>query len=377
MFVPSKRRMTLGCSLLALAVTASVLEAQVLSPEVRDDGSVVFRVQLGENAKEAVVSVGGQDRPLAKSNGQVWEATISDLAPGIHEYSFRVDGTRMIDPSNRWVKKWRTLASLVEIPADPPALTERQSVPHGVVVHAVYPSASVGGDRPVALYLPPGYDPTAERTYPLLLLLHGFGDDETAWTEVGRANLIADNLIAQDTIEPAIIAMPFGHPVPVGDASGRGEYWQRNDSLFREDVMNDLLPFLEEHLRVSREASGRAVAGLSMGGGHAFAIGLTHPEKFSAVAAFSAAAPQMETEKLLAAFPSLKGPEPTANSLKLLWIPIGESDFLLDRNRAFVGRLKEQGVRHVYRESPGGHEWGLWRAFLPEFLEQAFPKEQR
>jgi enterochelin esterase family protein len=112
-----------------------------------------------------------------------------------------------------------------------------------------------------------------------------------------------------------------------------------------------------------------------MGGGHAFAIGLSHPEDFAAVAAFSAAAPQMETEALLAAFPSLKDPEPTANRLKLLWIPIGESDFLLARNRAFVAQLKEQGVKHVYRESPGGHEWGLWRAFLPEFLEQAFPKK--
>lgn len=348
--------------------------AQVVSPEVRVDGAVVFRVQLGEGAKEAVVSVGGEDRPLTKTEGNVWEATVEGLAPGIHEYAFRVDGTRMIDPSNRFVKKWRSLASLVEIPADPPALTERQNVPHGIVVHAVYPSKAVGGDRPVVLYLPPGYDPTADTQDPLLLLFHGFGDDETAWTEVGRAHLIADNLIAQGKIQPTIIAMPLGHPVPVGPDSRGGDYWQRNDSLFREDVLNDLLPFLEEHVKVSHEATDRAVAGLSMGGGHALSVGLSAPEKFSAVAAFSAATPQLETEELLAAYPSLKGPEPKANSLKLFWIPIGESDFLLDRNRRFVDRLKEQGVTHVYRESPGGHEWRLWREFLPEFLEQAFPK---
>lgn len=375
MVIPSTRRLAFACSLLAFAATASALQAQVVSPEVRDDGSIIFRVQLGENAKEAVVNVGGQDRPLTKTNGYVWEATVEGLNPGIHEYSFRIDGTRMIDPSNRWVKKWRTLASLVEVPADPPALTERQSVPHGVVVQAVYPSKSVGSDRPVVLYLPPGYDPKAERTYPLLLLLHGSGDDETAWTEVGRANLIADNLIAAGKIEPTIIAMPFGHPVRVDDGSRRGDNRQRSDSLFRDDVMNDLLPFLEEHVRVSREPGDRALAGLSMGGGHALSIGLTNPETFSAVAAFSAAAPQAESEELLTLFPSLKGPEPAANSLKLLWIPIGESDFLLDRNRKFVAQLKEQGVKHVYRESQGGHEWGLWRAFLPEFLELAFPKK--
>lgn len=360
---------------IALASSSSTSRAQVVSPEVREDGTVVFRVQLGEKAEQAVVRVGGKDRPLTKGEGNAWEATIEDLAPGIHEYAFQVDGTRMIDPSNRWVKKWRTLASLVEIPANPPALTERQDVPHGVVVHARYASKSVGGDRPVAIYLPPDYDPTAERTYPLLLLLHGFGDDETAWTEVGRAHLIADNLIAAGKIEPTVIAMPFGHPVPVGADSRRAEYWQRNDALFREDVMNDLLPFLEDHFQVSDDAADRAVAGLSMGGGHAFSIGLSNPEKFSAVAAFSAAAPQLETEELLAAFPSLRGPDAPANRLELLWIPIGESDFLLDRNRKFVAQLKEQGVTHVYRESPGGHEWGLWRAFLPEFLEQSFPKK--
>ncbi|HEV7280574.1 MAG TPA: alpha/beta hydrolase-fold protein [Pirellulaceae bacterium] len=369
------RCLSVAACLMALAASSSTARAQVVSPEVREDGAVIFRVQLGENAKQASVNIGGKDRPLTKTDGNVWEATAENLAPGIHEYAFQVEGTRMIDPSNRWVKKWRTLASLVEIPANPPSLTERQDVPHGVVVHARYPSKSVGGDRPVALYLPPGYDPTEERTYPLLLALHGFGDDETAWTEVGRAHLIADNLIAAGKIEPTIIAMPFGHPVPIGDDSRRGEYWQRNDSLVREDVMNDLLPFLETHVRVSQNPADRAVAGLSMGGGHALSIGLSNPEQFSAVAAFSAAAPQLETDELLAAFPSLRGPDASANRLKLLWIPIGESDFLLDRNRKFVAQLKEQGVTHVYRESPGGHEWGLWRAFLPEFLEQAFPKE--
>jgi enterochelin esterase-like enzyme len=220
------------------------------------------------------------------------------------------------------------------------------------------------------VYTPSEYaiDPT--RSFPLVVLLHGYGDDETAWTEVGRAHLIADNLIAAKRIEPVIIAMPFGHPVPISLSQRPSDYFERNNELFERDVMGDLLPFLEQRFAVRKDVTGRSIVGLSMGGGHAVDIGLRNVDMFFAIGAFSAAVPELDQQTLLARYPALSGSEPTANRLKEFWIPIGEEDFLLGRNEAFHSGLKSIGIRHEFTKTSGGHEWQVWREYLPEFLER-------
>ncbi len=343
------------------------------SPEVHADGRVTLRLRA-EKANEVLVSLGGTKVPMTKNDKGIWEGTSEPLLPQIYDYSFKVDGTTMIDPSNRLVKKWLTLASMVEIPGTPPRLTEFTDVPHGVVQRLIYPSVSVGHSRPVIVYTPPGYESSGDTQYPVVLLLHGYGDDETAWIEVGRAHLIADNLIAAGKIEPAIIVIPYGHPVPIEAGERPDYYFGHNNDLYEQDITKDLLPFIEQKFHVRSDAAGRSIVGLSMGGGHALDTGLKNIDKFSSIGAFSAATPQLTVEDLMKQYPSLSGSEPAANSLKHLWIPIGDKDFLLERNDKFAEQLKHAGVKHEYLKTEGGHEWKLWRDYLPQFLEKVAGK---
>ena len=365
----------ISTSLILLGLQMSDADAQrIRSPEVNHDGTVTLRLK-SENAGTVTAKIGGTDLPLTKDSHNVWAVTTETLPPGIHDYSFDVDGTRMIDPSNRNVKKWFSLASMVEVPGDPPLLTEFQEVPHGVVQRLIYPSISVGHSRPVIVYTPPGYHAAATQNFPLVVLLHGFGDDEAAWTEVGRAHLIADNLIATRKIRTCIIAMPFGHPLPPPYNDRSDDYSPNNADLSEKDIISDLLPFLENRFRLQTDVANRSIVGLSMGGGHAIDTGLKNIETFSAIGAFSAAAPQLETDDLLQKYPALTGPDPAANKLRHFWIPIGDEDFLLKRNDRFVGQLAAAGVAHNYIKTSGGHQWNLWRQYLPEFLQMAVPAD--
>lgn len=369
----SARRLVISVCIPVMLMSAA--EAQhIKSPEVHDDGRVTVRIRSA-NAAKITTSIHGQKLELIKGDNDLWSGTTKPLPPGIYDYTFDVDGTKVIDPSNRRVKKWASLASMVEVPGDPPLLTEFCDVPHGVVHRAIYNSTSVGHTRPVMIYTPPGYGSSPER-FPVVLLLHGFGDDETAWTEVGRAHLIADNLIAQNRIRPCVIAMPYGHPIPFPYGQRPDNYFPDNADLYTLDLMQDLLPYLRQNYLVVTDASNLSVAGLSMGGGHAIDTGLKSPSAFSAVGAFSAAAPQLDNSELVRKYNSLGGAEPAANQLQTFWIPIGKDDFLLDRNDRFAAQLKSLGVQHVYEQTDGGHAWNVWREYLPKFLEKAVGARQ-
>jgi enterochelin esterase family protein len=356
-----------------VCLMSDAIAQSLLSPEILSDGRVTLRLRA-EKAAEVEVSLGGSKLPMTKNDKGVWEGTSEPLAPQIYDYTFKVDGTDMIDPSNRWVKKWLTLTSMVEIPGKPPLLTEFTDVPHGTVRRMIYPSTSVGHSRPVMIYTPPGYESSTDTKYAVVLLLHGYGDDETAWTDVGRAHLITDNLIAAGRIEPVIIVMPYGHPEPIQLSERPDNYFQDNNDLYEKDITKDLLPYIEQGFRVRTDAAGRSIVGLSMGGGHALDTGLKNIDKFASIGAFSAATPELDTSALLQQYPSLSGSEPAANALKHLWIPIGDKDFLLERNDKFVEQLKIAGVKHEYLKTEGGHEWKLWRDYLPEFLEKVVGK---
>jgi enterochelin esterase-like enzyme len=341
----------------------------VVSPEVHGDRRVTFRF-VGKEADAVKVNLDNQDRPLQREVDGVWSYTTEPLEPGIHDYMFDVDGARVTDPRNRWLKKWFTCASMVEIPSDPPLVTEQQGVPHGAVHRHIYPSKTTGTERAAIVYTPPGYDVKASKPYPVVVLCHGFGDDETAWTEVGRTHHIADNLIAAGKIEPMVIVMPHGHPVSLAERTWSEDYNARNSDAMVDDVVNDLLPLIEQHYNVTSEAGQRAIVGLSMGGGHSIMGGMLHPDKFAWVGAFSAATPQGELSET---HPKLiEDPEGANQKRKLFWIACGTDDFLIGRNREFNDRLNEHGVRHTYVETKGSHNWNVWRDYLPTFLQQLF-----
>ncbi|WP_161604234.1 alpha/beta hydrolase-fold protein [Roseiconus nitratireducens] len=342
---------------------------RIQSPEVHPDGRVTLRVVAPE-ADEVVAEISRVEDgrfSLTKGDEGIWEGVHGPLKPGIYEYSFEVDQTPQIDRLNRWIKKWYSLNSLFEVPGDPPLLTEVQSVPHGVLHHHLYSSPVTDSQRRCIVYTPPSYQSDPDRTFPVLFLLHGFGDDQTAWTEVGRAHLIADNLIAAGKAKEMLIVMPHGHPVdlPYGDRDEN--YGAENNAAMQREIVEVLLPWVAEHYRVASTPEQRAIAGLSMGGGHAIRISLGS-NAFGWVGAFSAAAP--EEESLQELCPDL---EQFKQQTRLFWIPCGKDDFLLERNEAFDKQLSDAGVTHQFVKTAGAHNWDVWRDdYLPKYLPQLF-----
>src|SRR6202140_3641698 len=200
--------------LLALLTLAAVAPSQftrsqtppppIVSPEVRPDNRVIFRFR-DPNAKEVAVQIAGVQKPLPmqKDDQGVWSVTTDPLAPDLYGYTFIADGVSMFDPSNHAIKpNFLYRASEVHVPGPATLSWEIGAVPHGEIHHHFYKSAVVGDNRDFFVYTPPGYDSRAKQTYPVLYLLHGFSDDASAWTAVGRANVILDNLIAQGKTKP-------------------------------------------------------------------------------------------------------------------------------------------------------------------------------
>ena len=195
----------------------------------------------------------------------------------------------------------------------------------------------------------------------MLYLLHGNNDTAAGWTEVGRANLILDNQIAEKKSVPMIIVMPFGHAAPYGA--------QNNNPLFERYLLEEVIPAVEQKYRVRPGREGRAIVGLSMGGGQALSIGLSHLDWFSAVGSFSGAVPNnMQTQ-----FKSLwDDPKGTNAKLKLLWIGCGKQDSLMERSRQLSTLLKTNAIEHTLYEIDGRHNYAAWRKFLAETAPHLF-----
>ncbi len=319
---------------------------QIVSPEVHADRRVTFRFKSAAASRVAVQGIAGLDaQPLAKGQGDVWEVTVGPLEPELYSYVFVVDGSVVTDPQNRLVKKWLSLNSMFLVPGDPPLLHEQQAVPHGVVHHHIYHSQANNSERGVYIYTPPDYQVDAPKKYPLLILMHGYGDDESAWLEVGRTNFIVDNLIGQEKIQPLIVAMPYGHPLPIELRTAFDQYADRNMVLMERDVLQDLIPYVSKQYRLKKGREYRAIVGLSMGGGQSLTIGLSNLEQFAWIGGFSSAAPQGTLDEQYA---SLLADVPATNQrIELLWIGCGKGDFLLQRNQAFVDWLAQRGRAHL------------------------------
>ena len=340
------------------------------SVEVASDRRVTFRFLAPKAQEVSVVAIENQPAaPMTRNADGVWSVTVGPLPPAIYSYAFKVDGAQVTDPMNPRVKVWLVSNSMVEVPGDPPQATQVQDVPHGVVHAHTYSSKSLGETRGVIVYTPPGYSPSAAAAFPVLYLLHGFGDDQRAWTDVGRAHVIADNLIAARAIVPLVIVMPYGHGIPPTDRRARGAEWAQNDIRFTRDLLEDVMPFVERSYRVASDPDHRAIAGLSMGGGQSLTIGLQRQDLFHWVIGFSSSAPEGD---LAALFPKVAAAAAFNKESRLLWIGVGKDDFLLKRNQAFDQWLTATGVTHTYVETAGAHTWLVWRTYLQDVLPKLF-----
>ncbi len=336
-------------------------------PEISAEGHVIFRLKA-PGAYE--VAVQGQSIPrtaLAKDDSGMWTADVGQVPGGIWEYSFYVDGLQIADPGNPAIKPQRApKTSILQLPSQPPAPWDfRPEVPHGTMHRHDYVSTALKELRRLHVYTPPGYERAPSIKYPVLYLVHGFGDNDAAWSEHGKANWILDNLIAQNKAKPMIIVMPDGHAYPP-ETTSRQDYGPMNLSGFENELITDIIPLIESDYHVQPDAANRALAGLSMGGGHALFTGLRRLDKFAWIGAFSAGIPQQATGDTLPSAASING------ALKLLWIACGKSDGLFPRNLKLDETLTEKGIHHTWVASEGDHSWPVWRNYLVQFAPLIF-----
>ena len=345
----------------------------LVTPEVHPDDSVTFRF-LAPNAQEVKLAREGAE-PIAmqKDETGVWSVTTAPLAPDYYGYSILVDGVRMLDPYNhRLVPNLLTPANAVHVPGPKSLPWELNDVPRGEIHVHFYKSEVADDERNFFVYTPPGYDPTAKTTYPVLYLLHGYSDDASAWTLVGHMNIILDNLIAQGKAKPMIVVMPLGYGTMEIIRLGWGA-WSHTDvrdknfSNFQKALLTEVMPKVESEYRVTKDRGARAIAGLSMGGSESLLTGLNNLDKFAWIGSFSAGGLPEPLDK---DFPSL---DAKANQqLKLLWIACGTEDRLITPNRNLREWLKTKGVNHTDIETPGMHTWMVWRRNLSEFAPLLF-----
>jgi enterochelin esterase-like enzyme len=357
----------------------------VVSPDVMDDGSVIFRLYAPE-AKTVKVTgtfmttMGNIN--MVKNDTGLFELKVEPLKPDMYVYVFIVDGVKMLDPGNKVVvRDGSYIESRLMVPGTWTDLLDVKDVPHGVVSAVWYQSPTIGMSRRMIVYTPPGYNKSKD-SYPVLYLLHGGGGDEEGWISRGRANYILDNLIAAGKAKPMIIVVTNGIPgneAAPGDRPLNSVLKKVDTSTpasmttgkFEESLIQDIIPFIEGNYRVKADPDHRAIAGLSMGGYHTQKITNANPGKFSYIGVMSMGLYNMfgpySKEDHIAQIKALKASNP-----KLYFIGCGKTDFLYKGVTDLLALYDELGFKYTYRESEGGHSWNNWRLYFSEIAQQIF-----
>ncbi len=369
--------------------------ASVQSPVVNDDGTVTFNLYAPKAVK---VEVAGDFLPnsgaVAMKEGRngVWSYTTDKLAPEMYSYTFNIDGmTGVKDPANIYVN--RDIVSFTNIfivsneKGDKGDLYRVNEVPHGNLSKVWYDSPTLKMQRRMTVYTPAGYDKGGR--YPVLYLLHGAGGDENAWSELGRAAQILDNLIATGKAKPMIVVMPNGNP-NCQAAPGEWSFGMYTPGFLNggtgptapavasiPESFMDIVNYMDKNYRTVKSRAGRAVCGLSMGGGHTFQVSLLYPTTFDYYGLFSAGlhlgqggsfAEQIKASPDFAQQSAkLFGSKP-----KLYWMGMGKTDFLYQSTVDLRNYWDSKGYQYEYVETDGGHIWRNWRIYLTMFAQKIF-----
>jgi enterochelin esterase-like enzyme len=373
------------------------------SPEILPDKRVTLRLNAPK-ASEVILNgdwPDGRNIAMTKDDQGMWSVTVGPLTPELWGYTYSVDGVRILDPRNSNTKRDGARYDNILLISGPESeLYELKTVPHGSISIVWYPSPVLKTTRRMYVYTPPGYD-QGKGKYPVLYLLHGGGGDEDAWTTLGRTNMILDNLIAEGKARPMIVVMPNGNanqivsqgyaygvppappvrpappaapapgaaaaPGPTAPGAPRAPAPQVYEGSFPQSLVKDIVPYIEKHYRVIANKDNRAIAGLSMGGGHVLSATNNNPGMFGYIGVFSAGAGRTADtlEKQLDAVK--KG------GVKLYWIGAGATDMARPGAVSLSDLVKKVGfANNVYRETPGGHTWFNWRIYLGEFAPLLF-----
>ena len=366
--------------------------APVVSPEIHGNNTVTFRFKA---PKAVRVQLTGDFLPVQKNakfeapgivdlkEGRegVWEYTTPEpLKPELYSYSFIVDGLRVNDPANVYlIRDVSTLTNVFIIGGDRADFYKVNPVPHGTVSRVWYDSPALGLERRMTVYTPAGYE-TGGKRYPVLYLLHGMGGDEEAWISLGRTAQILDNLIAQGKAKPMIVVMPNGNAsqeaAPGESSRGMVPPTMQLPKTMEgsyEQAFPEIVKFIDKNYRTVKSKSGRAIAGLSMGGFHSLHISKQYPDMFNYVGLFSAAImPNKEASSPI--YENMEGKLKVQfdKNPALYWIAIGKTDFLYKANEEYRKLLDKKGYKYTYYESDEGHIWRNWRIYLTEFVPMLF-----
>ncbi|WP_128548615.1 alpha/beta hydrolase-fold protein [Larkinella soli] len=327
-------------------------------PQVNSQGYVRFRVKapLADSVKVSLGLGGRGGTKLTRGEDGFWTGTTEGpMDEGFHYYHLTVDGGTFNDPgtlnyygSVRW-------ESGIEVPAHDQDFYALKEVPHGKVEQVLFPSKSTGTARRAFVYTPPGYDRDPAKKYPVLYLQHGWGEDETAWSNQGRANLIMDNLIAEGKVNPFIIVMTYGMTNEVK----WGKIREFKIEPFQTVLTDELIPYVDAHFRTLANRENRAMAGLSMGGMETRLITLNKPDLFGYYGLLSGGVYSPEDLKDKA-------------KAKLIFLSCGSKE-RPDNVKNAAAALKGAGYNAVsYISENTAHEFLTWRRSLRELAPLLF-----
>lgn len=376
----------------------------IVSPQIEPDGRVTFRISAPQattvtvggdvagglvpdpagpsaaapasapstapGAPPAGARGGGRGGPpavvMVKAENGVWSGTtIRAVKPGAWRYTFTVDGVTTVDARNVNVSPSQTqVQSILYVQGD---FSETRNVPHGAVATVRYVASALGNvQREMVVYTPPGYE-KGTSSYPVLYLIHGGGDTAVSWSTVGRANNILDNLLAEKTAKPMIVVMPSGW-TPSG---GQVMTSDATKDPFNDEMMKDIIPFIEANYRTLATPENRALSGLSMGGIQTLNTGLHNLGTFRYLAVMSSGWISEEDRNFFYTAEAAKIPKYNSQ-LKLFWWGWGQTDIARANGLAVIDKFKSQGVKIETMETPGGHEWTNWRIYLHEVAPKLF-----
>ena len=344
----------------------------VISPEIQGD-SVTFRLKA-DYATVVKLSGSWMANPyggtidMARGENNVWSVKIPLPRPEIYTYNFVVDGVSVNDPQNVMVQRDGTrYLPMLFVPGER-SENYVEATKHGTVSHPWYDSKILGYSRRLTVYTPYGYEANPKKKYPVLYLLHGAGGDEEAWISMGRTAQIMDNLIEKGLAEPMIVVMPNGNPGQQAartlNIAEKNINWRSEEfrNAYVNSLCTEIVPFIEKNFRAIPKPASRAIAGLSMGGGHTISASILYPELFDYICPLSAAGQAT--------------PEQIANlkkaGVKLYFLACGDSDFLFEGSKTLDKTLTEQGLDHTFFVSDGGHVWANWRLYLNTFAPLLF-----
>ena len=355
-------------------LTATTITFRLRAPQATDVRVQPSWLGYGPEAAEA--------GKMTKGENGVWTKTFDRPASELYTYTFSVDGVSTLDPANIFVQRDGTRFMSAVLVDGGLGDLYNECDHAGNLEHVWYWSGTPGMNRRMYVYTPYGYDKNdKDKKYPVLYLLHGGGGDEDAWSTLGRTCQILDNLIARGEAVPMLVVMPNGNPtqraaqtlmVPEKRDVPRGSSNFDNYASLPADIV----PYIEANYNVIKDRSGRALAGLSMGGGQTFYTGFRHVDMFSSLGMFSSgllgslgSIGSFDAEKEM---PGIYSNPAKYNKFDVIYISCGEQDERIKGNKDVVDQLRAKGYDVVWESCPGGHEWRVWRINLASFARKIF-----